>query len=134
MAIDLDRLVGFHQKALNLREQRMELISGNIANANTPGYKAKDIDFQAAMKMAQTDHKQSMVRTDSKHMVGSMHATSMIQYRLPLQPDTGDGNSVELQQERNAFLDNGLRYQATLEFVKGKLKGMKKALSGGQGA
>ncbi|NMH59682.1 flagellar basal body rod protein FlgB [Alteromonas ponticola] len=133
MAIDLDRLVGFHQKALNLREKRMELISGNIANANTPGYKARDIDFQSAMKMAATDQRQTMVRTDSKHITGSMHTTSFIQYRSPGQSDTGDGNSVEVQKERNEFLDNGLRYQATLEFLNGKFKGMKKALSGGQG-
>ncbi len=134
MAIDLDRLVGFHQNALNLREKRMELISGNIANANTPGYKARDIDFQSALKMAKSDQKHSMVQTDTKHIAGSMRTSSFVQYRIPEQADTGDGNTVEVQKERNEFLDNGLRYQATLEFLKGKLGGMKKALSGGQGA
>jgi flagellar basal-body rod protein FlgB len=133
MAIDLDRLVGFHQKALNVREKRMELISGNLANQNTPGYKARDIDFQSAMKAAKITQTGTMVRTDEKHISGRMQSSSMIAYRIPEQSDTGDGNTVEAQKERNEFLDNGLRYQATLEFLKGKLSGMKKAISGGQG-
>ena len=56
-----------------------------------------------------------------------------MQYRIPTQPDTGDGNTVEVQSERNRFLDNGLRYQASLQFLNGKIKGMKKAIGpGGQ--
>lgn len=131
MAINLDRLIGFHQKALNIREERLEVIAGNLANANTPGYRARDIDFQKAMSSARMQQNQNMVRTDEKHLAGHMQSPFELEYRIPHQPDTGDGNTVEVQQERNAFLDNGLRYQATLEFLNGKVKGMKKALSGG---
>ncbi|WP_420935254.1 flagellar basal body rod protein FlgB [Alteromonas sp. A081] len=141
MAINLDKLVGFHESALKIRTDRMEVISGNLANANTPGYKARDIDFNKAMQSAlnegvQGQHKSNggLVRTNERHLSGnpsSVAANFDMQYRIPTQPDTGDGNTVEVQSERNRFLDNGLRYQASLEFLNGKVKGMKKALSSG---
>ena len=141
MAINLDKLVGFHESALKIRTERMEVISGNLANANTPGYKARDIDFNKAMQSAlnegvQGQHKRNggLVRTNERHFSGnpsSVAANFDMQYRIPTQPDTGDGNTVEVQSERNRFLDNGLRYQASLEFLNGKVKGMKKALSSG---
>lgn len=132
MAISLDRLVGFHENALKVRNDKMEVIAGNLANANTPGYKAKGIDFQKAMASAQRSQGQSMTRTHEKHIQGSMVSASEIGFRIPSQPDTGDGNTVEVQQERNEFLDTGLRYQASLQFLNGKIKGMKKAITGGQ--
>ena len=141
MAINLDKLVGFHESALTIRTERMEVIAGNLANANTPGYKARDIDFNKAMQSAMqeasgssTEHSSKMVRTNERHLSGnstSVAANFDMQYRIPTQPDTGDGNTVEVQAERNRFLDNGLRYQASLEFLNGKIKGMKKALSSG---
>lgn len=133
MAINLDKLVGFHQNALKIRNDKMEVIAGNLANANTPGYKARGIDFQKAMAQAQHSSGQSMTRTHEKHMSGHMVSTTEIGFRIPSQPDTGDGNTVEVQRERNEFLDAGMRYQASVEFLSGKIKGMKKALSGGQG-
>jgi flagellar basal-body rod protein FlgB len=131
MAINLDKLMGFHQKAMQVRTDRMEIIAGNLANANTPGYKARDLDFQKVMQSAQFAREHNMVRTHENHMKGSMQGSGSVEFRIPNQPDTGDGNTVDVQQERNAFLDNGLRYQAGLEFLNGKIKGMKKALSGG---
>ena len=142
MAVSLDKLVGFHESALSIRTERMEVISGNLANANTPGYKAKDIDFNKAMQSALRESTGSanmrssggLVRTNDRHIGGnstSVAANFDMQYRIPTQPDTGDGNTVEVQAERNRFLDNGLRYQASLEFLNGKIKGMKKALSSG---
>jgi len=142
MAINLDKLVGFHESALKIRTERMEVIAGNLANANTPGYKAKDIDFNKAMQSAMRDSAGrapsrstgGLVKTNDRHMSGnsaSVAANFDMQYRVPTQPDTGDGNTVEVQAERNRFLDNGLRYQASLEFINGKVKGMKKALSSG---
>lgn len=115
MAINLDRLTSFHQQAVNIRENRMEVIAGNLANANTPGYKARDIDFKQAMSSARLSQSGSMARTHSDHLNGrSTVASSELQYRVPTQPDTGDGNTVEVQTERNAFLENGMRYQASL--------------------
>lgn len=133
MAINLDKLVGFHQNALKVRNNQMEVMSGNLANANTPGYKARAIDFNQAMAAARHASGQSMTRTHENHMSGTMISTTEIGFRIPTQPDTGDGNTVEVQQERNAFLDTSMRYQATVEFLNGKIKGMKKAISGGQG-
>ena len=133
MAISLDKLVGFHHKALTVRTQKMEVIAGNLANANTPGYKAKDINFQQAMASASYDKKHSGSRTHEKHFdIGQSMQSRLVQYRATQQPDTGDGNNVDTQIERNNFMDNGMRYQASLQFLSGKFKGMKKALSGGQ--
>lgn len=133
MAISLDRLVGFHHKAMKIRTDKMETIAGNLANANTPGYKARDIDFQKAMKSAKYAQQQTLARTDERHFAGRMQTQAELEYRIPNQPDTGDGNTVEVQTERNLFLENGMRYQAGIQFLNGKIKGMKKALSGGQG-
>jgi flagellar basal-body rod protein FlgB len=132
MAINLDKLMGFHHKALQIRTDRMEVLAGNLANANTPGYKARDIDFQKAMKSAQQSSGNNLIRTHDNHIKGSMQSSGELKFRIPNQPDTGDGNTVDVQIERNTFLDNGLRYQAGMEFLNGKIKGMKKALSGGQ--
>ena len=134
MAINLDRLVGFHHKAVQVRTQQMEVISGNLANANTPGYKARAIDFQQAMTTARQDQSHQLTRTHEKHIEGNMETRQAeMKFRVPTQPDTGDGNTVDVQQERNAFLDAGMRYQASVELLSGKIKGMKKALSSGGG-
>ncbi len=132
MAISLDKLVGLHQRAASVRTERMEILAGNLANANTPGYKARDIDFKQAMRQAEGGRGQRLTRTNEKHLDGGMQSSSAVQFRIPDQPDTGDGNTVDVQTERNAFLENGMRYQAGIEFLSGKFKGMKKAISGGQ--
>ena len=133
MAISLDRLTAFQHKAVNVRNDRMEVIAGNLANANTPGYKARDIDFKAAMESANYGQQHNMARTNSRHIEGgNTMMANEIKFRETTQPDTGDGNNVEVQIERNTFLDNGLRYQASLQFLDGKFKGMKKAITGGQ--
>jgi flagellar basal-body rod protein FlgB len=133
MAISLDKLLGVHHQALKVRTNTMETIAGNLANADTPGYKARGVDFQKAMQSAQQDRQQAMSRTHEKHFEGKMQSQGQIEYRIPTQPDTGDGNTVEVQAERNEFLENGMRYQAGIQFLNGKIKGMKKAISGGQG-
>lgn len=132
MAINLDKLMGFHHQALQVRTERMEIIAGNLANANTPGYKARDIDFKQAMKSAQYSQNHNLMRTHDNHIKGSMQGSGDLKFRVPDQPDTGDGNTVDVQIERNTFLDNGLRYQAGMEFLNGKISGMKKAIKGGQ--
>jgi flagellar basal-body rod protein FlgB len=133
MAISLDRLMNVHHTALQVRTQRMEVISGNLANANTPGYKARDIDFNKAMQSAQaTQSNSSMIKTHDKHMSGGKRINNMeLDFRVPTQPDTGDGNNVDSQVERNAFLETGMRYEASLMLLNGKFKGMKTAISSG---
>ncbi|MGQ8366355.1 flagellar basal body rod protein FlgB [Glaciecola sp. 1036] len=130
MAISLDKMVGFHHKALQIRADKMEVIAGNLANANTPGYKARDINFQQAM--AKANYGQSgMVTTHHNHIEGGKASQFDVQFRIPTQPDTGDGNTVDVQEERNNFLETGMRYEAGLTLLSGKFSGMKKALSGG---
>ncbi len=140
MAISLDKLMGYHHSALSIRNDRLEVISGNIANANTPGYKARDIDFKHALQQATSSQSSGMqsvsgglTRTNDKHFDIPSHRRLDQQYVIPEQPDTGDGNSVDVQLERNKFLEESMRYQASLQFINGKIKGMKKAISGGQG-
>jgi flagellar basal-body rod protein FlgB len=137
MAINLDRLAGFHHNALKVRADKMEVIAGNLANANTPGYKAKDIDFRTAMNSAMQGANSSqagpsaLVRTSEKHIAGTSKHNFDIHYRIPDQADTGDANTVDVQVERNAFLENGMRYEASLMLLNGKFSGMKKAISSG---
>jgi flagellar basal-body rod protein FlgB len=118
-----------------IRSQRAEILASNIANADTPGYKAKDIDFAQAFKAAKSGQERgnNMVRTDSNHIAGGTKLTGGLElFRNPNQTDTGDGNSVDVQVERNLYVQNSLEYQASLQFLSGKFKSLKKAL-GSQG-
>ncbi|KMT65489.1 flagellar basal body rod protein FlgB [Catenovulum maritimum] len=130
MAISFDKAFGIHPEALSLRLKRSEVLASNIANADTPGYKAKDFDFQAALSGARKEYSTSLTRTSDKHMSFSSSMNDGLQYRNPLQPDTGDGNTVELMAERNEFLQNQLRYNSSLQFLTGRIKGLKKAITG----
>ncbi|MEI8622227.1 flagellar basal body rod protein FlgB [Pseudoalteromonas sp. B129b] len=135
MAISFDKALGVHPQAMLIRSQRAELIATNIANADTPGYKAKDIDFASALKAASSTQQSgnTMVRTNDKHIGGGTHSMgSSESFRLPNQSDTGDGNSVDIQVERNLYTQNAMEYQASLQFLSGKFKGLNKAL-GSQG-
>ncbi len=122
MAISLDKALGFHPAALLLREKRSTLLASNIANADTPGYKARDIDFNHALQAAMS--------TSFSDTSSSSLAQDFVQYRVPIQPDTGDGNSVDMQQEKMAFAKNSLDYQLSLSIIDGRIKGMMKALRG----
>lgn len=132
MAISLDKALGIHQHALLARADRAEVLASNIANADTPGYKAKDVDFAQALNNAMKSNNHRMAKTHSKHYDLTVEIDTSKQFRNPLQPDTGDGNSVDVQVERNLFMQNSMEYQTSLQFLNGKIKAMKKALSGGQ--
>ena len=110
-------LFGIHGAALELRSQRMGLITSNIANAATPGYKARDIDFAAALK-ART----AGVGADQA-MQGAMR------YRVPVMPSL-DGNTVELGTEQLAFSENAVGYSATLSFIRGRVETITRSLRG----
>lgn len=113
-----DSLFGVHGKALALRSQRLSLLASNIANASTPNYKARDIDFEAALKTA-TDAGQSA----SNAAMGAMG------YRVPLQPSM-DGNTVELSTEQTLFAENAVKYRTTLSFLEGRIGTINRALRG----
>ena len=112
-----DALFGLHAKALALRSQRMALLASNIANAATPGYKARDIDFDKAMAAA----RQGASADDA--------AQSAIAYRVPLQSSL-DGNTVELSTEQTQFAENAVAYRTTLSFLEGRISTVMSALRG----
>jgi flagellar basal-body rod protein FlgB len=130
MPISFDSALGVHEKALALRSQRVEVLASNIANADTPGYKARDIDFKSAMANVEAKSANALARTNSKHIQinNAVNSAEML-YRVPNQSSL-DGNTVDAQVEKSAFADNALRYQATITFLDGKFKGMIAALKG----
>lgn len=136
MAISFDKAFGIHQYTIGARAARAEVLSANIANADTPGYKAKDLDFSAALQQAQSGIESgfSLATSNELHIASTLSSglTSSVKYRNPDQPDTGDGNSVDVQRERSAFLENGLEYQASLEFLNSRISGLLKAIKGDQ--
>jgi flagellar basal-body rod protein FlgB len=110
-------LFGVHGAALELRSQRMGLITGNIANAATPGYKARDIDFAAALK----------ARMGGASADAAISGATL--YRVPLMPSL-DGNTVEMGAEQVAFTENAVGYSATLNFIRGRVDTLTRALKG----
>lgn len=131
MAINFDNAFGIHPQGLQVRAQRAELIASNIANADTPGYKAQGLDFKSAMANAISKQQSGMSKTNDKHFDMRMSLNDGIGFRSVDQPDTGDGNTVDVQMERNLYLKNSMEYQASLQFLNGKIKGLKKAITGG---
>ena len=135
MAISFDKALGVHPHAMLIRSQRAEVLATNIANADTPGYKAKDIDFASALKAARSTQQSgnSMVTTNEKHIAGGTRSVGGSElFRNPNQGDIGDGNSVDIQVERNLYTQNAMEYQASLQFLSSKFRGLNKAL-GSQG-
>ena len=130
MTINFDKALGSHERALMIQSRRASAISSNIVNADTPNYKAKDIDFKEALKRSQGDLL-PIAQSNAKHIpVDGMGANGFhLKYRIPLQPSL-DGNTVDLDQEKMAYTENSVRYQATLQFLTGRFKGMKNALRG----
>ena len=126
----VDKAFGVSPEVLSVRSKRFEMISANLANADTPGYKAVDLDFQSALNAA-LDSKESAATPDSRHMQlgGSSTLDAMQRYRIPMQPSM-DGNTVETDVERSAFMDNSIRYQASLNFLDGRIKSLLLALRG----
>lgn len=134
MTSRIDQMFQFQQTALNLRAKRQELIASNIANADTPNYKAKDIDFASALRgaLAGSPEKLPMTTSVGSHLNGNAGETVMgaaVQYRNPLQP-SADGNTVDMDVERAQFADNALRYEASVRFISGKAKDVLAALQG----
>lgn len=132
MAIGFDKGFELHAQGMQIRAQRAEVIASNIANADTPGYKAKGMDFQKAMQQASQQQQMGMSRTNAKHFDVRTELNNNVDFRIPNQPDTGDGNTVDVQVERNLYLENSLEYQAGVQFLNGKIKALKNVISGGR--
>lgn len=127
----LDAAFRFNQEALNLRARRQEVLSSNIAHADTPNYKARDIDFSSTLTQAVERGRQSvsLATTSSRHLAGE--ATVMndaeLLYRVPTQSSI-DGNTVDMDAERINFAENAVRYESSLTVLSGRIKSMLSAI------
>jgi len=130
MAISFDKALGITQHTVGIRSKRAEIIASNIVNGDTPHYKAKDLDFASALRGAKSNLNSSMARTHDKHFSINSTMDDGVAYRVPNQPDTGDGNTVDVQVERNLYMKNALEYQSSLQFLGGKFKGLRLAIKG----
>lgn len=132
----LDAALHFQQEALNLRAERQQVLSSNIANADTPNYKARDFDFgktlTQAVERGRQSQSMSMTTTSAGHMSGTATATAAggadLQYRSPTQSSI-DGNTVEMDVERVNFADNAVHYEASLTVLGAQIKTMLSAVS-----
>jgi flagellar basal-body rod protein FlgB len=134
MPINLDQYVSVHAAALDVRARRGELIANNLANADTPGYQDRDIDFRQAMARAAGEPVAGVTlqTTQAGHIGGASSVTNGnpdLKYRTPLAPSL-DGNTVDAQIEQASFAENAVRYQATLTFLNSKFRGLLTAIMG----
>ena len=139
MAISFDSAFGVHEQALKLRGQRAEVMARNLANADTPNYQARDLDFKGMMEKAygQQEGGSALRTTDNGHIggVGQSRLTlgggveSSLMYRLPTQPSI-DGNTVETDQEMARFSKNSTEFQASFTFLNSKIRGLVSAIRG----
>jgi flagellar basal-body rod protein FlgB len=126
----IDREVGFVQAALNARAMRQEVLAANIANADTPNYKARDVDFAAALAAAKGAGGLDLARTSARHLAGAGAASlgnGVVKYRGAAQPSL-DGNTVDIDVERAAFAENAMHYQFLLERARSTFSRMASAL------
>ncbi len=125
-----DKIFGIHAQALRLRAERAQILASNLANSDTPGYKARDIDINSTFSHT-LENETNLMTTNSAHFSGATESLSGIpmQYRIPNQPSI-DGNSVDIQIERAEFMQNALMYQASLRFATGRVRGLMTAIRG----
>jgi flagellar basal-body rod protein FlgB len=142
MLANLTSTLDFHSKALVLRAERQRVIASNIANADTPGYAGRDVNFKEAMGAAIGTSTQLQSLTLATSSDGTSHArhialqastaslgSSALSYTTQTQPAM-DGNSVDMDRERANFVDNSVRYEATLRFINGQSKTLLSAIQG----
>lgn len=137
MTTEIDRMFSLHSAALSTRGYRGQVLASNIANADTPGYQARDVDFKAALAEAagaqNAQQTAAMARTSSRHMSagganGSTSAGPLV-YRTVTQASI-DNNTVDVNVERAQFADNAMRYEASLTFINAKIKSLMTAIQG----
>jgi flagellar basal-body rod protein FlgB len=135
MPLSIDSYLGVQQDALKVQSKRMEVLAKNLANVDTPNYKAQDIDFKTALAQAGSPGAALPLATTTSNQIGNsatsgdLDTSGALKYRVPLAPSL-DGNTVDAQMEQAAFADNTVRYQATLTFLSGSLKDLVTAITG----
>lgn len=124
MSISMDEALGIHQYALGVRAERARVISSNLANIDTPGYLAKDIDFKQALhRIDQT------LRTEGSVRPERLDLSDSLKYRIPMQSSM-DGNTSELSVEQTKFSENAMHFESSLTFLKMKISGLRTAIEG----
>jgi len=134
----LDEYMRFNEAALNIRSNRQQVLASNIANADTPNYKARDIDFSSALAGAVSKGNGAggaLATTAANHMGAAKDGATMpdgtpLLYRNVAQGSV-DGNTVDMDVERNQFADNALRYEAGITMINHQIRGMLAAIQGG---
>ena len=133
MPVNLDAYLGVHQDALRLYGRRTAVLANNLANADTPGFKAQDLDFKSLLGAGSgAASALPLAATHAVHVSTTPTlptAASGLKYRVPLAPSL-DGNTVDPQLEQAAFAENTVRYQAALTFLSDKFKTLMTAITG----
>ena len=132
MSLIPDNLFGIHTRALELWQRRSGVLAGNLANADTPGYLARDVDFRKALSAAGGNAGNLPLQTDASGQIGDASAAQAgapLEYRVPTQPSM-DGNTVDEQVEQAAFAANGVHYQASLSFITAQIHMLRNAITG----
>lgn len=134
MSISFSKALGVHEHALELRTQRAEVLANNLANADTPGFKARDIDFHTLLKQQTSgmsnEQSLAMTTTNGKHLpVNGVDDSAELLYRTPFQPSL-DGNTVDTQVEKAEFMKNTLQYQSSFQFLNSRFKSLTSAIRG----
>lgn len=133
MVSKLDNAFSFQQQALSLRAQRQQVLAANIANADTPNYKARDFDFSAVLKDAMAGRgagNLQMASTSERHLQGGGESGPVrLMYRAETQSSV-DGNTVNMDVERAQFSENAVQYEAGITFISGQIKTLMSAVQG----
>ena len=135
MVSKLDNDLAFQQQALGLRAHRQQILASNIANSDTPNFKARDFDFSAALKDAVAGRSSGdlhLARTSSRHIGGQGGSgPATLLYRTPNQASV-DGNTVDMDLERSQFAENSVFFEAGLSFITDRIRLMRTAVQGNQ--
>ncbi|VVM47638.1 Flagellar basal body rod protein FlgB [Pseudomonas fluorescens] len=134
MSISFDKALGIHEQALGFRAQRAEVLANNITNADTPNYKARDLDFSKVLaeQSEKTKHGAfALNKTNSRHIEaeGLGNGDESLMYRTPMQPSI-DQNTVDAQVEQASYAENAINFQASFTLLNSKFKGLVSALRG----
>ncbi|HLW26006.1 MAG TPA: flagellar basal body rod protein FlgB [Steroidobacteraceae bacterium] len=126
-----ENIFGIHEQALRVHGERLGVLAANLANADTPGYKARDIDFASVLSNTDAGSPLALAVTRAAHMAlgDGLHAAADLKYRNPYQASL-DGNTVEMPVEQAAFAENNVRYQASLAFINSRISELQLAIMG----
>lgn len=127
----IERAFSIHDDAMIMRSQRSSVLAANIANADTPNYKARDFDFKQMLQQASNEQDAiSLETTDAAHIsLGSSDYSAAIKFRNPLNPSL-DGNTVDMHAEQARFSENAVQYQTSLTLLNSKIRGLQLAIRG----